>query len=136
MRKTLSTLAIFCMIFSSCSENNNPSSGDFYVQATINPSLDDQRWYVGNETTAAIESGGNLLKTDPLRVKSGENISLVTGIIEATDQCHSITLDLYYAGKKFDTRVFEIEGLLGVNLFQGSKCKDGYEKPFNVIIPE
>ncbi|TDK43484.1 hypothetical protein [Algoriphagus formosus] len=136
MKKTLSALLFATMLLYGCNEDENPKSGDFYVEASITPALEDQRWFIGNDTYGNVANGGNLLKTDPLRVNSGDNISLVTGIIESTDQCHTVTLDFYYAGKRFESRVFEMEGFLGVNLFQGSDCKDGYEKPFNVIIPD
>lgn len=136
MKKTLFTATIISLLFGACSEDSNPKSGDFYIQASISPPLETQRFYIGNDNYGNVTNGGNSFKTDLLRVNAGDNINLVTGIIEATDQCHTIILDFFYSGNQFDSRTFEMEGILGVDLFKGSDCKDGYETPFNVIIPD
>jgi hypothetical protein len=128
LRSTGACLTV--LAFLSCSDDSNPSSGEFYVKATINPPVEDVLWGVGAETFSKSSSTESSLQSDPITVQAKDNVVVEVAIIGYTHQCHTVSADFYYLGKVMKSVEFEMRGMAST-----TKCKDGYSQLVNMIIP-
>ena len=113
-----------------CSDDSSPSSGEFYVSATINPPIEDVLWGVGSESFSKNSSTESQIQSDPITVQAKQNLLVEVGIVGYTNDCHTVSADFFYQGKVIKSVEYEMRGMAGTG-----NCKDGYVQLVNMIVP-